>query len=111
MRRAGGRSAVRRLRAWAARRAPARPPAAAPRLDLTASALELAAVARRIAELRVEGLAPQAIADVLNEEVVPPPGVDLAWQPWSVREAAGTWPPRKAARRLPRGPGPRPPRG
>ncbi len=73
-----------------------------------AAAAGRATVARRIAELRAEGLAPQTIADVLNEEGVPPPGVELAWHPWSVREASGAWPPREPARRPPRGPGPQP---
>jgi len=85
--------------------------AAAVSSNRRAAVAQRAAVARRIAELRVAGLAPQAIADVLNEEGVPPPGVELAWHPWNVREAAGAWPPRGAGRRPPRGPGPRPARG
>ena len=79
--------------------------AAAVSSNRRAAAAQRATVARRIAELRTEGLAPQAIADVLNEEGVPPPGAELAWQPWSVREAAGAWPPRGAGRRPPRGRG------
>jgi hypothetical protein len=82
--------------------------AAAVSSNRRAAVAQRAAVARRIAELRAEGLAPQAVADALNEEGVPPPGVELAWHPWSVREASGTWPPRGPDRRLPRGPGSQP---
>jgi len=85
--------------------------AAAVSSNRRAAVAQRAAVARRIAELRTEGLAPQTIADVLNEEGVPPPGVEVAWHPWSVREAGGAWPPRKAGPRPPRSAGPRAPRG
>jgi len=73
-----------------------------------AAVAERAAAAQRIAELRVEGLAPAVIAEVLDEEGFPTPGPDPFWRPWSVREVGGAWPPRgphrtppRPARRLP----------
>jgi Resolvase, N terminal domain len=66
---------------------------------------ERAAAARRIAELRTEGLAPAVIAEVLDEEGFLTPGPDPHWRPWSVREVGGAWPPRG-----PRRPPPRPAR-
>jgi hypothetical protein len=54
----------------------------------------LARARARIAELRATGMAPRAIADVLNAEGVPTRGPDPLWQPWSVRETGGAWPPR-----------------
>jgi hypothetical protein len=64
---------------------------------------ERAAAARRIAELRTDGLAPAVIAQVLDEEGFPTPGPDPIWRPWSVREVGGAWP-----LRGPRRPPPRP---
>jgi hypothetical protein len=54
----------------------------------------LDAASARITELRAAGMAPRAIADVLNRENVPCPGPDASWQSWSVRRAGGAWPPR-----------------
>jgi hypothetical protein len=54
----------------------------------------LPAARARIAELRAGGMAPRAIADVLNAEGVPTRGPDRLWRPWSVRDAGGAWPPR-----------------
>ena len=73
-----------------------------------AALAERAAAARRIAELRTEGLAPAVIAEALDEEGFRTPGPDPYWRLWSVREVGGTWPPRgphrpprRPARRLP----------
>jgi Resolvase, N terminal domain/Recombinase len=53
-----------------------------------------AEAARRIAELRADGMSPQAIADALNAAGVPTPGREPRWQPWTVRQAGGAWPAR-----------------
>jgi hypothetical protein len=56
---------------------------------------ERAALVERIVEMRLAGMTPRAIADVLNEDGVPPiVGSDGRWHAWSVKELAGAWPPR-----------------
>jgi DNA invertase Pin-like site-specific DNA recombinase len=54
-----------------------------------ASAPDWAAIRRRIALMRADGMTLQAIADVLNEERVPTPRGGLKWRPSSVQSAAG----------------------
>ncbi len=48
-----------------------------------------AAVRKRIAALRADGMTLQAIADLLNEEGVPTPRGGARWRPSSVQTAAG----------------------
>jgi hypothetical protein len=62
-------------------------------------AAERAAAQRRIDELRAAGMAPRAIAVVLNAEGVPTLGREPRWHAWSVREAGSAWPPRGPAAR------------
>jgi hypothetical protein len=74
-----------------------------------AALAERAALAQRITELRAAGMAPQAIAALLNKEGIEPVvGFDSVWHSWSVREVGGAWPPRGPGRRGRRG---RPPTG
>jgi DNA invertase Pin-like site-specific DNA recombinase len=54
-----------------------------------ASAPDWAALRKRIALMRADGMTLQAIADVLNEERVPTPRGGLKWRPSSVQSAAG----------------------
>lgn len=54
-----------------------------------ASAPDWAAIRKRIALMRADGMTLQAIADVLNEERVPTPRGGLKWRPSSVQSAAG----------------------
>jgi DNA invertase Pin-like site-specific DNA recombinase len=53
------------------------------------SAPDWAAIRKRIALMRADGMTLQAIADVLNEERVPTPRGGLKWRPSSVQSAAG----------------------
>ena len=53
------------------------------------SAPDWAAIRKRIAVMRADGMTLQAIADVLNEERVPTPRGGLKWRPSSVQSAAG----------------------
>jgi DNA invertase Pin-like site-specific DNA recombinase len=54
-----------------------------------ASAPDWAAIRKRIALMRADGMTLQAIADKLNEERVPTPRGGLKWRPSSVQSAAG----------------------
>jgi DNA invertase Pin-like site-specific DNA recombinase len=54
-----------------------------------ASAPDWAALRKRIALMRADGMTLQAIADTLNEERVPTPRGGLKWRPSSVQSAAG----------------------
>jgi DNA invertase Pin-like site-specific DNA recombinase len=54
-----------------------------------ASTPDWAAVNKRIALMRADGMTLQAIADVLNEEGVPTPRGGAIWRPSSVQTAAG----------------------
>jgi DNA invertase Pin-like site-specific DNA recombinase len=54
-----------------------------------ASAPDWAALRKRIALMRADGMTLQAIADALNEERVPTPRGGLKWRPSSVQSAAG----------------------
>lgn len=53
------------------------------------SATDVAAVRRRIATMRADGMTLQAIADVLNDEGVPTLRGGAKWRPSSVQSAAG----------------------
>jgi DNA invertase Pin-like site-specific DNA recombinase len=53
------------------------------------AAPDWAAIRKRIALMRADGMTLQAIADVLNEERIPTPRGGLKWRPSSVQSAAG----------------------
>jgi hypothetical protein len=56
---------------------------------------ERVALVRRIVEMRADGMTPSAIAGLLNADGIPAiVGPDSHWHPWTVKEVAGTWPPR-----------------
>jgi DNA invertase Pin-like site-specific DNA recombinase len=55
----------------------------------SASSPDWAAIRKRIAVMRADGMTLQAIADTLNEERVPTPRGGLKWRPSSVQSAAG----------------------
>jgi DNA invertase Pin-like site-specific DNA recombinase len=55
----------------------------------TPAGVDYAAIRRRIATMRADGMTLQAIADVLNEEGVPTQRGGAKWRPSSVQSAAG----------------------
>jgi DNA invertase Pin-like site-specific DNA recombinase len=55
----------------------------------SASSPDWAAIRKRIALMRADGMTLQAIADTLNEERVPTPRGGIKWRPSSVQSAAG----------------------
>jgi DNA invertase Pin-like site-specific DNA recombinase len=63
--------------------------AARARRQQTSSTDRWVVLRKRIAMMRADGMTPQAIADVLNEEGVPTPRGGATWRPSSVQTAAG----------------------
>jgi hypothetical protein len=90
---------LREIASWEHQPGPRRPPRGRPGIDRRAPELT-----QRIAAMREDGMALQAIADALNAERVPTPRGGAQWRPSSVQSVLGYRRPRPPAPGLPRHP-------